>query len=99
MPCRYFAGISQPMITLYPVPTCINAYSIISAHEDGFNFARMAVETLIRFKGYPRFSMPCGTSVCLRDIPKDDVPCPCGDPTHYLVKYYLAPSREVGIKN
>ena len=23
----------------------------------------------------------------LEDFPREDVPCPCGDPTHWLIKY------------
>ena len=87
------------MITLYPVPTSIVAYSVIAPHENDFNFARMATNTLNRFRGYPRLKMPCGTTVSYRDIPDHDVPCPCGDKTHYIVKYFIAPSREIGIKN
>lgn len=35
-------------------------------------------------------TLPCGTKVSyetLDDIPQGDVPCPCGDPTHFLIKY------------
>ncbi len=37
-------------------------------------------------------TMPCGQVViCIAkaDIPKQDVPCPCGDPNHWLVKYWF----------
>ncbi len=31
----------------------------------------------------------CGTTVnyAVNEIPMHDVPCPCGDPTHWLVKW------------
>ena len=37
--------------------------------------------------------MPCGNSLKLRSykeirqLPIKDVPCPCGDPTHWLIRY------------
>ncbi len=34
--------------------------------------------------------LPCGGSASyptVNDIPRHDVPCPCGDPTHWLIKY------------
>ncbi len=34
--------------------------------------------------------MPCGYQVeykTIEDIPDHDVPCPCGSPNHWLVKY------------
>jgi hypothetical protein len=34
--------------------------------------------------------MPCGGRVEYKtkaDIPATSVPCPCGDPTHWLIKY------------
>jgi len=38
--------------------------------------------------------MPCGASISARtfdEIPDHDVPCPCGDPTHWLVKHEVLP--------
>lgn len=35
-------------------------------------------------------NMQCGSEVAYQtfeDIPKTDVPCSCGDPTHWFVKY------------
>ena len=35
-------------------------------------------------------TMPCGKSQEFRtaeDIPFDDLPCPCGNPEHWLIKY------------
>ncbi len=35
-------------------------------------------------------NMPCGHSITypdIDDIPMVDVPCPCGNPTHFFVKY------------
>lgn len=37
---------------------------------------------------------PCGGSATYRtvdDIPLVDVPCPCGDPNHWLIKYQETP--------
>ena len=37
-----------------------------------------------------KIEMSCGSSVIYQefgDIPTDDVPCPCGDSTHWLVRY------------
>ena len=34
--------------------------------------------------------LPCGTVFeyqSLEDIPADDTPCPCGDPTHWMIWY------------
>ena len=34
--------------------------------------------------------MPCGHVIhweSWRDIPREDTPCPCGDPSHWIVKY------------
>jgi hypothetical protein len=34
--------------------------------------------------------MPCGTEIVSAlngEAPESDLPCPCGDPTHWLVKY------------
>lgn len=35
-------------------------------------------------------TMPCDTRITYRtfnEIPKEDVPCPCGNPKHWIVKY------------
>lgn len=36
-------------------------------------------------------SLPCGNfpafAMDFNDIPLDDVPCPCGDPDHYILKW------------
>jgi len=35
-------------------------------------------------------TLPCGNRALYKtfeDIPRVDVPCPCGDPTHWLVQY------------
>ena len=35
-------------------------------------------------------TMPCGNVVSYKtfeDIPRQDTPCPCGDPKHWLVRY------------
>ncbi len=40
--------------------------------------------------------MPCGSKTeyqTFDDIPDKDTPCPCGDPTHWLTKYYLIDER------
>lgn len=33
--------------------------------------------------------MPCGTHEIypVKNIPKKSIPCPCGDPLHWLIKY------------
>jgi len=39
---------------------------------------------------YLSISMPCGQHLKYRtpdDIPGHDVPCPCGDPTHWMIRY------------
>jgi hypothetical protein len=36
------------------------------------------------------YRMPCGWSYRLKaieDLPKEDLPCPCGNPEHWFVKY------------
>lgn len=35
-------------------------------------------------------TMPCGTEVIYQsfeDIPNEDVPCPCGNPNHWVIQY------------
>jgi len=35
-------------------------------------------------------TLPCGNSITypdIDDIPMADIPCPCGNPTHWFVKY------------
>ncbi len=35
--------------------------------------------------------MPCGESFSLTRVPElsgQDLPCPCGDPSHWLVRFY-----------
>ena len=42
-------------------------------------------------------NMPCGQVVqyeTFEDIPSDDVPCPCGDDTHFVVEYCTIPIKE-----
>jgi hypothetical protein len=39
---------------------------------------------------YLSINMPCGSHVEYKtpnDIPDEDVPCPCGDPKHWMIKY------------
>lgn len=39
---------------------------------------------------FPRITMPCGESVTYQtfeDIPMVDVPCSCGNPRHWFIKY------------
>lgn len=40
--------------------------------------------------------MPCGKVVqyqTFADIPSEDVPCPCGDPKHWVVRYTVFEAR------
>ena len=40
--------------------------------------------------GYFEITMPCGYSRVFRepdDIPHEDLPCPCGDSKHWLIRY------------
>ncbi len=42
-----------------------------------------------------KYKMPCGHTYELTDIddlPAGDLPCPCGDPEHWFVKYEKAGS-------
>lgn len=63
---------------------------------------RDAIHCAIYLKGGPEaikaivdrlpfsYEMPCGEVYALRKIqylPEEDMPCPCGDPSHYFVKY------------
>ncbi len=37
-----------------------------------------------------QYTLPCGNVAryeTLDDVPMEDVPCPCGDPTHWFVQY------------
>lgn len=37
--------------------------------------------------------MPCGSRIeywAYSDIPEVDVPCPCGNPNHWLIKYEMS---------
>lgn len=47
-------------------------------------------------------TMPCGHKVSFKtfkDIPATDTPCPCGDPAHWLVKYFdITPSPKEVVK-
>ena len=52
----------------------------------------LCIGWFIRKKGAPvlRFDMPCGEIVEYKkwgDVPDGDIPCPCGDPNHFLIKY------------
>ena len=44
-----------------------------------------------------RIHMPCGRYVDYRtedDIPHESVPCACGDPNHWFIKYEIIDNRE-----
>jgi len=46
---------------------------------------------------YLSIAMPCGQHLKYRtpdDIPDHDVPCPCGDPTHWMIRYRDLRERE-----
>jgi hypothetical protein len=88
------------MINYYPVPRIITAaFFVVAIHEDSFLSALVGVQTLHRLRKYPRIKMPCGEVVDMITIPKHDVLCPCGDPSHYAVKYVLAPQNDKGLVN
>jgi hypothetical protein len=39
--------------------------------------------------------LPCGNEYSVEsidDLPKADLPCPCGNPNHWFVKYQIDPS-------
>ena len=41
-----------------------------------------------------RAVLPCGNAIMFKrasDVPRSNVPCPCGDPMHYLVAYVKVP--------
>ena len=31
--------------------------------------------------------MPCGNKIALKQLPDNDIPCPCGNSNHWFVKY------------
>lgn len=44
-----------------------------------------------------RFVFPCGKVFELNnfsDLPRENVPCPCGNPNHWFVKYVIDPSLD-----
>ena len=47
---------------------------------------------------YPfTINMPCGQTITFarrEDVPLVDLPCPCGNPNHWLVKWSEEPGRE-----
>jgi hypothetical protein len=47
-----------------------------------------------------KFKMPCGeiSEVDLQSPPVEDIPCPCGDPEHWLVKHFEDPNKIMGDK-
>jgi len=62
------------------------AVCIIAPEARGWPMAKSGLARLLPFHAV----LPCGESITVRrmsDIPWHDVPCPCGDPTHWLVKY------------
>lgn len=56
---------------------------------------RMVGEKAAQFDGRPgmafmRVDMPCGSVVVYKTadmVPAESVPCPCGDPNHWVIKY------------
>ena len=65
------------------------------------DLARMAKEIRKTVEGAPflHISMPCGESVSYQeyeDIPMTDIPCTCGNPKHWFIKYV---AHETGVTN
>ncbi len=66
-----------------------NAYGVWAETPDVLRLA-ITFPTPLSPKPPIEIEMPCGNTMPLRtteDIPDADVPCPCGDERHWLVKY------------
>jgi hypothetical protein len=88
------------MITIYPLPhTLIAAYFVIGNHENNWHSARAGIRAMNQIRGYPKLTMPCGEICAIQELPTEDIHCPCGNPSHFFVKYILAPYNEKGIRN
>ena len=77
-----------------PIKSCAFLFKL---NMEGFN-ATVTNESMKVFvlaqSGFkdkvPEVIMPCGSKVkynTIFDIPNEDIPCPCGNPNHWLVKY------------
>jgi hypothetical protein len=65
---------------------------VIQVTESDGNHASETVGIKISASDLSRFwtiTLPCGNQAvyAFNEIPDHDVPCPCGDPTHWFVKY------------
>ncbi len=61
-----------------------------ATREDGDEMVRAEGSTRLREFFPLRTELPCGNVAeyqTLDDVPMTDVPCPCGDPAHWFVRY------------
>jgi hypothetical protein len=83
------AQTSQPLDASEATP-------IITTHDRNISIGMMFVmegpEEFMRNQKheYICISLSCGNSLSLKAgdvLPSEDIPCPCGDPNHWLVKF------------
>jgi len=78
-----------------PMKSCAFLFKLVIDKESNSIISNEALKifTLAQsgFKDkVPEVVMPCGSKVkynTIFDIPNEDIPCPCGNPNHWLVKY------------
>ena len=93
------------MITIVTAPMQIHCGILIQdAHESRLiagahmMFMKMKENNLIPWS----YSLTCGYSLSVHveeDILLHDVPCPCGDPSHFLIKYQIRPALDFLLRN
>ena len=76
-------------LTIPPGNSTLVVALMISAENEGLLPKALApVEALLPIE----ITMPCGNVLkltAIAELPAVDVPCPCGDPTHWLMKYRI----------
>ncbi len=65
----------------------------VPVQDKGPLWKRVKREAVKNIKGFPvTITMPCGKSATfsrdnILNLPEVDIPCPCGDLTHWMVKF------------
>lgn len=92
---------SEGTIEVCPLrPILVIGFQVVAAHEWDFRHAAELGINLSRRRGVDYVMMPCGNKAEIDgNIPPWDVPCPCGDPSHYLVKFLLLPHLDTQRRN
>jgi hypothetical protein len=99
--------ISSGVITIDGPINLLGSYGLLLAvpHERDVKSAAIQVCMGI-LREHPEgicISLPCGNGVLIKPSSKFiypfDIPCPCGDKSHWLVKYFIDPRRDPNIRN